>query len=469
MAPSYAPRIRRSAKDAIKRTDAEVRERRVTLRVGFARDPAEAQADRVAESVMVQLGRREPAPSRSTWPSQTRIQRSTIGADGGSVDSATTNLIEGARGRGTRLQVRVRRSMEEAFGADFSGVRVHDDAAAHEANTRLTARAFTSGSDVFFGRDAYQPSRPAGERLIAHELAHVVQQGGAGTTRRVWSGDPGSRVQREMRYGDDPTTMIGDAGKDLLYGIATARHKTKMRLRQAQTRTIRTIDQYNDAIGVNGIMRDNAAMGLYRVREALNSTDDWSLPIDDYYYRDPNKDAIDLWIAFLRDHAAHVGLEDLGVKGEGSKSRIDEKNRFKKNRDRSQAKDKPGDRLTSSDTREFLSPELDTAAAQVVYDKMSPTKKVALNRWVHVAFFRRTSKLGETFAITKLHARVHFNTMADPNFNRKAGENWKDRGLEAQSEKGKNDKSRSITVSEFRHMQKLKKQYPNQFNEYGEV
>jgi outer membrane protein OmpA-like peptidoglycan-associated protein len=66
--------------------------------------------------------------------------------------------------------------MESAFGRDFSHVRVHTDAPAAASARALRARAFTLGSDIAFAAGRYAPSTPAGRSLIAHELAHVVQQ-----------------------------------------------------------------------------------------------------------------------------------------------------------------------------------------------------------------------------------------------------------------------------------------------------
>ena len=71
----------------------------------------------------------------------------------------------------------MRRSMEGAFGADFSGVRVHTDRRSTDLNERLQARAFTLGSDIFVHKPA-DLSGSSGAHLLAHELTHVVQQSG---------------------------------------------------------------------------------------------------------------------------------------------------------------------------------------------------------------------------------------------------------------------------------------------------
>jgi hypothetical protein len=139
------------------------------------------------------------------------------------------------------------------------------------------------------------------------------------------------------------------------------------------------------------------------------------------------------------------------------------------NRAESQANQPKVDRLTSTDTRRFLSAANVKGTAQTQYDAMSGPKQTALNKWVYRAFFRRTSKLGQDFTIKVQNATVHFNTVADPNYQPLLGPQWQDNGLRTMSKTGQNDKNRSITVSELRHMKKLAKQYPNQFNVYGEM
>jgi hypothetical protein len=68
--------------------------------------------------------------------------------------------------------------MGTRLGYDFREVRIHDGPEASDLNRLLAARAFTIGSDIFFGQGAYDPDSPPGRELIAHELIHVVQQGG---------------------------------------------------------------------------------------------------------------------------------------------------------------------------------------------------------------------------------------------------------------------------------------------------
>jgi len=73
-----------------------------------------------------------------------------------------------------------RNYFEARFGYDFSGVRVNSDSRAAESARSINARAFTLGSNIVFGAGQYKPGSDSGNRLIAHELTHVVQQGGHG-------------------------------------------------------------------------------------------------------------------------------------------------------------------------------------------------------------------------------------------------------------------------------------------------
>ena len=83
------------------------------------------------------------------------------------------------RSAGAPLPPDIRHTYERGFGADLHQVRIHTDAHAQLAADSIGALAFAVGNRVVFARDAYAPATPAGRRLIAHELAHVVQQGTA--------------------------------------------------------------------------------------------------------------------------------------------------------------------------------------------------------------------------------------------------------------------------------------------------
>ena len=109
-------------------------------------------------------------------------------------DSHSTSVIRAQRGavppivnevlrsHGQPLDPQTRATMESRFEHDFSGVRVHTDAKAAESSRAVNATAYTFGQSIAFDSDRYAPQHDTGRRLLAHELAHVVQQsrGGAG-------------------------------------------------------------------------------------------------------------------------------------------------------------------------------------------------------------------------------------------------------------------------------------------------
>lgn len=103
-----------------------------------------------------------------------------------STPKATTSVaanIHAMNGGGSPLPQATRAFFEPRFGADFSGVRVHTDSHAAETANSIQARAFTVGQNIAFGTGRYAPHSHAGRELLAHELTHVVQQNGSQVQR----------------------------------------------------------------------------------------------------------------------------------------------------------------------------------------------------------------------------------------------------------------------------------------------
>ncbi|WP_341528600.1 DUF4157 domain-containing protein [Nostoc sp. UHCC 0302] len=116
--------------------------------------------------------------------------------------------INQARGGGQPMADNIREPMEQALGADFSGVKVHTDGQSDQLNQSIQARAFTTGQNVFFRQGAYQPGSREGQELIAHELTHVVQQNGGQTAQLL-----GGKVQRQIiQRRPDEETGGGEVG-----------------------------------------------------------------------------------------------------------------------------------------------------------------------------------------------------------------------------------------------------------------
>ncbi|XXY52619.1 DUF4157 domain-containing protein [Sorangium sp. So ce269] len=119
--------------------------------------------------------------------------------EGGARAPANPAAVAARLGPGTGLDAGVRARMEGAFGQDFSSVRVHTDARSTRVASDLQATAFTVGRDIVFSRGKYAPGTLRGDALLAHELAHVVQQrGGSRAGGASASMDaPGTSLEQE--------------------------------------------------------------------------------------------------------------------------------------------------------------------------------------------------------------------------------------------------------------------------------
>ncbi len=152
------------------------------LTIGAVGDKYEQEADRMAANVVNKIhAPQNQAIQREEMPEDDEALPPTIQrfAESSGGIAATPDLeasIQQARGGGQPLPEQVRKPMEQAIGADFSGVRVHDNPASHQLNESIQAKAFTTGRDIFFQQGMYTPGSRSGNELLAHELTHVVQQ-----------------------------------------------------------------------------------------------------------------------------------------------------------------------------------------------------------------------------------------------------------------------------------------------------
>ena len=201
------------------------------LMVGPPSDAFEHEADRVADAVMATPGGDHPArPTRAAGDSPVQrkcascerelpaqdgsagipirrkcaacedesktVQRQPGGAVAGpasAVAPPVASRIDGLKAGGQPLPAEERGFFEPRLGADLGHVRVHQGAGADEAARALRAHAFTTGRHVVFASGQYAPGTVAGRKLIAHELAHVLQQRGGveGPIRRKPDQEPG--------------------------------------------------------------------------------------------------------------------------------------------------------------------------------------------------------------------------------------------------------------------------------------
>jgi hypothetical protein len=152
------------------------------LNVAPAGDKYEREADDVADEVMRNLSPTTRSGDGDDGEVRRSLVEGTVGLEGGPISADAEAEIGRHRGGGTPLPEGLRQSMGQSFGADLSAVRVHTGPAADELSRSMQARAFTVGSDIFLARGQYRPDTTSGQRLLAHELTHTVQQGAVGRT-----------------------------------------------------------------------------------------------------------------------------------------------------------------------------------------------------------------------------------------------------------------------------------------------
>jgi hypothetical protein len=181
------------------------------LEVGSVKDPLEGEADRVAEQVA-----RMPAPEiSSAAPPQIsrkyaacegeerQLRKKPDGYTEHGLSNTPASVHEVLRSPGQPLDAATRAYFEPRFGHDFSSVRVHADEKAAQSAHSIHAHAYTAGHDIVFGEGKFAPA-PEGRRLLAHELTHVVQQGGAARTVQrapIVAPGPGATRSTETKPG----------------------------------------------------------------------------------------------------------------------------------------------------------------------------------------------------------------------------------------------------------------------------
>jgi Domain of unknown function (DUF4157)/L,D-transpeptidase catalytic domain/LysM domain len=140
---------------------------------------------------------------------------------------------------GSPLPAATRRYMEPRFGQDFSRVRVHTGSLAHRMSVAIGAAAFTRRNDIFFRDGRFAPETVSGRHLIAHELTHVIQQGGGSSARGLALSSAAGRIQRRAEvhvnlhgidrvkvYRESAATLGGTSG--FLASSGRSGHRTRL-------------------------------------------------------------------------------------------------------------------------------------------------------------------------------------------------------------------------------------------------
>ncbi len=232
------------------------------LAIGASNAPLELEADRVAEQVMT-----ASAHSAVTGTPQ-RIQRAT-GQAARQTETAPASVDNVLASSGRPLEPTLRQDMEQRFGHDFSQVRVHSGAASEQSARDVNANAYTVGHNIVFGAGQFAPGTHKGERLLAHELTHVLQQ----------SGNVSPKIQRQPD--DDkkgPSSEIGKAlnKNDLFQKLPkSARDKILEEIDNApETVTKAVLDKIIDLAPIDQQYKE----GLKKVGEAIIKTITGSKP-----------------------------------------------------------------------------------------------------------------------------------------------------------------------------------------------
>ena len=168
------------------------------LEIGTADDPLEREADRVAEQAMAMV---PPAAALSTSAVSVRRTCSCGGTcetcRGGHAPPIVGDVL---RSSGQPLDAATRAFFEPRFGPILSRVRLHADALAQQSARDIHAQAYTVGRDIVFAPGRLSPGTHDGRRLLAHELAHVVQQSGTAlSVQRQPSPDPNAARDAAIR------------------------------------------------------------------------------------------------------------------------------------------------------------------------------------------------------------------------------------------------------------------------------
>ncbi|MBN2486375.1 MAG: DUF4157 domain-containing protein [Bacteroidales bacterium] len=160
-------------------------------------------------------------------------------------------------GAGMPIPENTKAQMENAFGADFSDVRLHTNSHAVDMNRKLNARAFTHGSDIYFNSGNFNTTDTEGQRLLAHELTHTIQQGHSVVQNTIQRDGPeesteGNSIRREL---SETRQALADIHHELSTGLFD------WRINETEARNV-----FN-------IMRGLQPPVLLRVIQALRLTD----------------------------------------------------------------------------------------------------------------------------------------------------------------------------------------------------
>lgn len=169
------------------------------LPVSQPHDTSEIEADRIADEVMRMPGK-QPVSGYTAAAGKVLSGRVNPAVQSKSKNKVSENKrlpgeINASAGSGRAMNGGIRSFMEDRFGTDFSGVRIHDDSNAVNLSSEFNADAFTIGRNIFFNKGKYAPETDSGKRLLAHELTHTIQQNSTSASYAF----PAAFIQRQPK------------------------------------------------------------------------------------------------------------------------------------------------------------------------------------------------------------------------------------------------------------------------------
>lgn len=227
------------------------------LKVSQRNDPAEIEADHIADRVMrMPEDKATPITTRESSASsihrkcsacegeEETIQRKPLPSSGGAASQSPVHVRDAISAGGRPLDAQTRSFFEPRFGYDLSHVRVHTGGMAADSALELNAHAYALGHDVVFGAGRFAPGTHEGRTLIAHELAHVVQQGNSRLVQRQKVKDLVDMVHSELERREalefEITSSMTRSGRGLdVVGTAAEQEES---LREHVTARIGVVD-----------------------------------------------------------------------------------------------------------------------------------------------------------------------------------------------------------------------------------
>ena len=162
------------------------------------------------------------------------LQKKANSSSAQTASPSVESSLSSYKGSGSSLPASTRTQMESSIGADFSGVKIHNDSGAAQLSNDLNAQAFTHGNDIYFNSGKYDTSSSEGKHLLAHELTHTVQQG-ASMYRKENQAQTNTSIQKKAPAAV-PSAPVSSEVVDISKGTFSPSDNVKKEIEDKQSR-----------------------------------------------------------------------------------------------------------------------------------------------------------------------------------------------------------------------------------------